>query len=98
MTKAEALICNDSGLMHLASVAGLPTVAVFGPTTIALGYRPWQNQARVVERELFCRPCGKHGHVRCPLNTHECMKSISESQVLKEFRKVYKVPDQKGPY
>ena len=98
MTKAKALICNDSGLMHLASVAGLPTVAVFGPTTIELGYRPWQNQARVVEKELFCRPCGKHGHVTCPLNTHECMKSISDSQVFREFTKVCKALDQKGPY
>jgi heptosyltransferase II len=98
MMKAEALVCNDSGLMHLASVAGLPTVAVFGPTTLALGYRPWQNQARVVEKELFCRPCGRHGHQRCPLNTHECMKAIGSSLVLKEFRKVYKVPGQKERY
>lgn len=98
MTKAEALVCNDSGLMHLASVAGLPTVAIFGPTTLSLGYRPWQNQARVVEKDLFCRPCGKHGHKRCPLNTHECMKAVGSAQVLKEFRKVCKVPDQKGPY
>lgn len=88
MTRARSLISNDSGLMHLASVAELPTVSIFGPTTLDLGYRPWQNQSVVVEKNLFCRPCGKHGHVRCPLNTHECMKSISSDMVLEAFKKV----------
>ena len=46
-------------------------------------YRPWQNKAVVVQnKNLDCRPCGKHGHASCPIKTHECMKSIAPSQVL----------------
>ena len=78
-----ALVSNDSGAMHAASAAGLPTVAVFGPTTLNLGFRPWQNQARVVQIDLDCRPCGKHGHDKCPLGHHNCMEKISAAQVMR---------------
>jgi heptosyltransferase-2 len=77
-----ALVCNDSGAMHAAAVAGLPTVAIFGPTVLALGFRPWQDQALVVQRPLGCRPCGKHGAKSCPIGTHECMEAITPGEVL----------------
>lgn len=80
--KGTALICNDSGAMHLAAVAGLPTVAIFGPTTLDLGYRPWQEKAIVVGSEVDCRPCGSHGGAKCPKGTHECMTSVNELQVI----------------
>jgi len=96
MTKATVLVCNDSGLMHLAATAGLPVVAIFGPTTPALGYRPWQNRAQIIEKTLFCRPCGRHGHKICPLRTHECMKLIKSSDVMAGITKVYTGPDQRG--
>ena len=76
-----ALVCNDSGAMHAAAAVGLPTVAIFGPTTLALGFRPWNQRSLVVQRELSCRPCGKHGAQRCPLGTHACMREISVAQV-----------------
>jgi heptosyltransferase II len=83
LSGGEALVSNDSGAMHAAAAAGLPTVAVFGPTTLELGFRPWQNRAIVVQRELKCRPCGKHGPQKCPIGTHECMKSISAGEVMR---------------
>ncbi len=76
-----ALVCNDSGAMHAAAACGLPTVAVFGPTTLALGFRPWNTRSVVVQRELNCRPCGKHGAEKCPIGTHECMTQISAEDV-----------------
>lgn len=79
---ADVLITNDSGAMHTGSLVSLPTVAIFGPTTLDLGYRPWQTQALVVERKLACRPCGKHGHTTCPIGTHECMKGIGPEMVI----------------
>jgi heptosyltransferase-2 len=89
LTIGKLLVCNDSGAMHLASVAELPTVAIFGPTVLDLGYEPWQEKAIVVEsKDLKCRPCGKHGHEKCPINTHECMKSISSREVLENIKKI----------
>ncbi len=79
--KGRGLIANDSGAIHMAALAGLPTVAIFGPTTLELGFRPWQSQAIVMQTPLSCRPCGKHGHDKCPIGTHECMKKISAAEV-----------------
>ncbi|MFP5518859.1 MAG: glycosyltransferase family 9 protein [Bdellovibrionia bacterium] len=74
---------NDSASMHLAASVDLPIVSIFGPTVLDLGYRPWGKQVQVIERaDLKCRPCGKHGHHKCPLGTHECMKSISPQTVV----------------
>lgn len=83
------MVTNDCGAMHLAAVAELPTVSIFGPTVLRFGYRPWQNRALVVQnKELSCRPCGKHGPQKCPLGTHECMTSISSQKVIKAVQKI----------
>jgi heptosyltransferase-2 len=68
--------------MHMAALSGLPTVAAFGPTTLDLGYRPWSASAAVAQRDLPCRPCGKHGAERCPINSHACMAGLSPATVL----------------
>lgn len=83
LSLAQTVISNDSAGQHLASLVGTKTISVFGPTVLEFGYRPWNSQAVVVERKgLSCRPCGKHGHQKCPIGTHECMKSISAPEVL----------------
>ena len=87
LSEAKCLFCNDSGTMHVASMVNCPTVSVFGPTTLDLGYRPWSNNALVVQKSLGCRPCGKHGHDKCPIGTHECMKSITGLDVFKQAQK-----------
>jgi ADP-heptose:LPS heptosyltransferase len=81
---ANLVIGNDSASAHLAAVCDTPLVAVFGPTVLNLGYRPWGQTSYVVEvKEMQCRPCGKHGHNECPLKTHACMKEISYQDVIK---------------
>ena len=47
LKRCRAFIGNDSGLSHLAAVAGLPTLAVFGPTD-PVCYAPWGEKCRVV--------------------------------------------------
>ncbi len=83
LSKADMVVTNDSAGQHLAALVGTPTVSVFGPTVLEFGYRPWNSKAVIVERKgLSCRPCGKHGHNKCPIGTHECMKKISSTEVL----------------
>ncbi len=82
LAMAEVVVTNDSGPMHMAAAAGRPVVGIFGPTTINLGYRPWSDQSQVVQVNLPCRPCGAHGHNKCPIGTHDCMKKISAAQVM----------------
>lgn len=81
MTLAKFIISNDSSPIHLAAMAGVPSVAIFGPTTLNLGYRPWDDRSKVAQVDLPCRPCGKHGHMVCPLGTHACMENVTVAQV-----------------
>lgn len=82
ISQYDLVIANDSAPAHMAVFKGVPVVTVFGPTTLDLGFRPWSNNSRVVENTTMdCRPCGAHGHDKCPLGHHECMKSVSAVQV-----------------
>lgn len=47
LKRARLFIGNDSGAMHLAAAAGIPTIGLFGPSDERL-YAPWGEQARVV--------------------------------------------------
>jgi heptosyltransferase-2 len=77
------VVGNDSASTHLASACETPVIAIFGPTVLEFGFRPWSAESYVVQKmDLNCRPCGMHGHKVCPLGTHVCMKDISSDTVL----------------
>ncbi|WP_372782955.1 glycosyltransferase family 9 protein [Phenylobacterium sp.] len=46
LKRARLFIGNDSGTMHLAAAAGIPTLGLFGPSDEAL-YGPWGDNTRV---------------------------------------------------
>jgi heptosyltransferase II len=76
LAACDAFVSNDSGAMHLAAAAGVPVVAVFGPTderaTAPLGDHD------VITHQVFCRPCMLR---ECPID-HRCMRRISVDTVL----------------
>jgi lipopolysaccharide heptosyltransferase II len=86
--RLSLLIANDSAPMHIACARGVPVVAVFCATTPALGYGPWGPRTAVVEADLACRPCGRHGGRRCPRGTEDCMRLVSPAAVLAAARSV----------
>lgn len=72
-------ITNDSGPMHVAAAYQVPTVAIFGPTKYKETSQ-WSNaKSKIVRHEMECSPCMKR---ECPLGHHECMKSITASEVI----------------
>lgn len=79
-------ITNDSGPMHVASAYQIPTIAIFGPTKY-LETSQWENEkSKIVRKNLPCSPCMKRV---CPLKTHECMRSISASEVIKAYKELF---------
>ncbi len=69
---ARGMVCNDSGLMHVAAAFGVAQAAVFGSTSPE-HTPPLNPRARVVwlkdELQLDCSPCFdrvcRFGHTRC---------------------------------
>ncbi len=76
ISQFDLVICNDSAPAHMASSLQRPVLCIFGPTVLDFGFRPWNDESQVIEMQLSCRPCGPHGHARCPLGHHNCMKNI----------------------
>jgi len=76
-------VTNDSGLMHVASALGVPTVAVFGSTDpVATG--PRGPNTRIVKHDIECAPCLKPV---CPTD-YRCMLSIQPEEVWNEMVKL----------
>jgi heptosyltransferase-2 len=73
LARLSALVCNDSGPMHLAAVVGTPGVALFGPTDPART-GPLGDGHVVLRRDLDCAPCGRR---RCPLGHTDCLHQLS---------------------
>jgi len=86
ITRLDLLVANDSAPMHVAAARGVPVVAVFCATTPALGFGPWGAGSRVVESDLACRPCGRHGGRSCPRGTEDCRHLVRGPTVLAAAR------------
>jgi ADP-heptose:LPS heptosyltransferase len=82
LARTAACVANDSGLMHLAVAAGVPTVAVFGPTNPAV-WGPGGPGHRVVRHRVPCQPCYKDDGMvpLCPWD-HRCMRDLPTEEVL----------------
>ena len=81
LARAAVAVTNDSAPMHVASAVDVPQVAIFCATVPAQGYGPVGRRALVVERDLACRPCGRHGGARCPRGTDDCRRLVTVDDV-----------------
>ena len=81
---ANAVVANDTSIIHLAEAMRTPTIALFGPTVKEFGYAPMLAQSRLIETDLAlrCRPCSRTGKGTCKNRDQQiCMYSISTQKV-----------------
>lgn len=78
---SHAVVCQDSGPMHIAAALEKPIVAVFGPTN-PKRTGPYAPTARLPRVPLECAPCYRRV---CPLGHHRCMTDLTADRVLDEF-------------
>ena len=73
---ADLFFGVDSGPMHMAAAAGIPVVALFGPTD-ERKWGPWGSGHVVLSKHLSCAPCKPH---KC--RGYDCMKEITAGEAL----------------
>ena len=56
LSRADMYIGGDTGMMHLAALAGKPVLAIFGPTDHKIN-GPYGSIHRIIRKELPCSPC-----------------------------------------
>ena len=76
-----AVVTHDSGPLHLAILAGAPTVALFGPT-LPSEKVPRGERIRVIHggAGLPCRPC-YDGRTYAPCRDNRCLGEIAPAMV-----------------
>jgi heptosyltransferase I len=79
LSKAAAMISNDSGPMHIAAACGIPVVAMFGPTS-ATRTGPYGMSHHVLTGQVSCSPCFSRVCRHDP--ELECLKLITPTHVV----------------
>lgn len=79
---AQAVVANDSGLLHIAAALNRPVVGLYGPTDPSHA-PPMADGAKTLWLRLDCAPCNER---RCPLKHRNCMRKMKPEQVWKELK------------
>jgi lipopolysaccharide heptosyltransferase II len=77
LDECRLLLTNDTGTMHLASLLGIPVVAIFGSTEPGLT-GPLGDCDIVLRHHVECSPCFLR---RCPID-FRCMKGVAVHEVV----------------
>ncbi len=92
-SKLNVMVSMDSANMHLASMAGVPTISIWGATHPALGFAPFRQPSKnIIQYEgdkLPCRPCSVYGNKKCIYSDSiRCMEYIPVSAVFERVRQI----------
>jgi len=91
ISKMDLFIGIDSGLLHIAYAAGVPSIGLFGPTDPAIVMSGYLTAA-LFTAELSCIFCQQrdlnlHWKTGCPYNIR-CMQSLSVDEVFAQSKKI----------
>ncbi len=101
--ECDIFISYDSGLVHLASAVGIPSVVIFGPTDPRI-FAPYGVRHEIIRKPLECNPCawgvcGKFSHLikdnsgfangrfYCKRGDFECLRGLRLEEVYRVIKK-----------
>lgn len=89
MSRLRLVLAMDSGNMHLASLAGVPVVSVWGATHPLSGFLGWgQSMDNVIQEDLPCRPCSIYGNKPCRFGDYRCLTNIPPERIVEIISKL----------
>jgi ADP-heptose:LPS heptosyltransferase len=92
LRQSKLVVTHDTGLMHIAAALQKPIISIWGNTVPSFGMYPYygngsRQQYRVVQvNKLWCRPCSKIGHAKCPRGHFKCMEQIDIAETVQHVK------------
>ncbi|NTW56253.1 MAG: glycosyltransferase family 9 protein [Chlorobiaceae bacterium] len=88
--RSDAVLTNDTGLMHIASAFGKKIFLLFGSSVPAFGFLPYRVPFELFEvRGLRCRPCSHIGRSSCRKGHFRCMNDLKEGWIAASILKYF---------
>ncbi len=84
LKNVNLVISIDTSTIHIASAFNVPIVALFGPT-IPVFWGPTSDKHRTIWKKEVCVGCRRY---ECIIKTHECMRSITVNDVIREVQEI----------
>lgn len=84
LSLADAVVSNDSGLMHVAAALNRPLIALYGSTSADFT-PPLADAVTLLTNDIECRPCFQR---QCPLGHKRCLTEITPTQVEQSLQKL----------
>ncbi len=77
----ESVVCNDSGLMHIAAAVDIKVTVIYGSST-PVYTPPLSSRATVIYHQLECSPCFER---RCRFGHYNCLRNIKTKEVMENL-------------
>jgi len=84
LASCHAVICMDSGVLHIAGAVGTPTVAVFGGVDPVFRIRPFQKVI-ALQADMPCCPCNKNE--TCG-EAYDCLRAANAQDIIRAVKDV----------
>jgi len=80
---SKLLLSNDSAPTHMGMCADIKVLTIYCSTVPEFGFYPYNKKSTSISfGDLKCKPCGIHGHNKCPIKTFDCAIKLLPDQII----------------
>jgi ADP-heptose:LPS heptosyltransferase len=84
IARCNLYVGNDSGISHIAAALGVPTAAIFGPSSVNQ-WAPRGTSVLVLRHEMPCSPCTVSAMKNC--RHRDCLAALTPAEVIRQLER-----------